>query len=226
MAAIHEAKYDMIRRLRVADYVTLSNAFCGVISMFCSMQQSFVAAHAFIFLGYEFDRYDGMVARYRNECSEMGKELDSLSDLVTFGTAPAIMLHSIGFRTTVDQTILAFYVLCCVARLARFNVATHLTPKDKQGKSLYHEGLPTAYAALIVSTLTSASVWMGWTTGDVFLAILFPGTWCEVHLAMIPVAAFCALMISKRLKLRFDGGSSIPAATVIVFSLCWWFSPS
>lgn len=46
------------------------------------MQQSFILAYVLIFAGYEFDRFDGMVARMRNECSEMGKELDSFSDLV------------------------------------------------------------------------------------------------------------------------------------------------
>ncbi|KIN05457.1 hypothetical protein OIDMADRAFT_63413, partial [Oidiodendron maius Zn] len=97
-----------------------------------------------IFLGYEFDRFDGIVARWRNECYDLGKQLDSLSDLVrfsssfpwvTFGMAPTIMLYSIGFRTPVDQVVLIFYVLCGVARLARFNVAAHLIPKNAHGKA-------------------------------------------------------------------------------------------
>lgn len=53
-----------------------------VLAVFCAMRQSFFMAHLLIFLGYEFDRFDGIVARYRNECSEMGKQLDSFCDLV------------------------------------------------------------------------------------------------------------------------------------------------
>ena len=61
-----------------------SSNFELVLSIFCSMQQYFVTAHVLIFLGYEFDRFDGIVARWRNECSDLGKQLDSLSDLVRF----------------------------------------------------------------------------------------------------------------------------------------------
>jgi phosphatidylglycerophosphate synthase len=53
-----------------------------VLAIFCAMRQSFFMAHLLIFLGYEFDRFDGIVARYRDECSEMGKQLDSFCDLV------------------------------------------------------------------------------------------------------------------------------------------------
>lgn len=50
--------------------------------MFCSMQQQYIVAYLLIFAGYELDRFDGMVARWRDECSEWGKELDSFSDQV------------------------------------------------------------------------------------------------------------------------------------------------
>ncbi|GKT90225.1 phosphatidylserine synthase [Colletotrichum tofieldiae] len=216
MAVARENKFDMISRLRVADYLTLSNA----LSMFCSIHQRFVAAYVFIFLGYEFDRFDGMVARWRNECSEWGKELDSLSDLVTFVVAPAIMLFSLGFHTLVDQGVLAFYVVCGVARLARFNVAADLVPKDGRGKPLYQEGFATAYAALVISTVVAVFAYMDWSFGIVS-SQLFLGTWLEFHPAMVVVGLLSTMMISKRLRFTVDLGLAIPVLTTVVFVACW-----
>lgn len=212
------------RRLRVADYVTLSNAFCGVLAIFTSTHQYFIIAHVLIFLGYEFDRFDGMIARWRNETSEMGKQLDSFSDLISFVLAPVFMLYSLGLRTPADQAILSFFVLCGVARLARFNVSSHLTPKDVDGKSLYHEGLPTAYAALIISTAVAVAQWLS-VTDDLASKVSFPSTWGEVHIATVPLIVLGAGMVSKRFKLKLDGGLSIPASTVVIFGACWLVSP-
>lgn len=54
----------------------------AVLSIFSSVEKCFITAHVLIFVGYEFDRFDGIVARWRNECSDWGKELDSFCDLV------------------------------------------------------------------------------------------------------------------------------------------------
>lgn len=186
-----------------------------------------------------------MIARGRNETSEMGKQLDSFSDLVcaahtpfspmvilhltknpkiSFVLAPVFMLYSLGLRTAADQAILSFFVLCGVARLARFNVSSHLTPKDVDGKSLYHEGLPTAYAALIISTTVAVAQWLS-VTDDLASKVSFPGTWGGVHIATVPLIVLGAGMVSKRFKLKLDGGLSIPASTVVIFGACWLVSP-
>lgn len=140
--------------------------------------------------------------------------------------APIIMLYSVGFRTPVDQLFLAFYALCGVSRLARFNAVAHLVPKDAHGKSLYHEGLAIPFAALIMSTTVAASVWMGWTSEDFLLTVLFPAAWYEFHPVLVAVMVLGALMVSKRLKLTIDGGYSIPAMTVVVLASCWSFAPA
>ncbi|KAF2010801.1 CDP-diacylglycerol-serine O-phosphatidyltransferase, partial [Aaosphaeria arxii CBS 175.79] len=155
----------------------------------------------FIYLSYEFDRLDGLVAVWRDECSEMGKQLDSLPDLITFGVAPVIMLYSVGFRTPVDQTVLIFYVLCGVARLARFNITADTIPKNEHGRALYYEGITISYAALVISTAVAVYCWIGRTSEDYVLMVLFIGTWSEFHPAIIPVIAIGAAMVSKRLKL-------------------------
>lgn len=64
-------------------YRVILTTISQVMAIFASMQQHFTLAYVLVFIGYEFDRFDGMVARMRNECSEFGKELDSFSDLVS-----------------------------------------------------------------------------------------------------------------------------------------------
>ena len=88
----------------------------------------------------------------------MGQELDSLADLVSFGVSPATIAFAIGFRTTVDVLFLAFWVLCGLTRLARFNISVNNIPKDKHGKSQYFEGLP------IQQICFGSDSWLYWCT--------------------------------------------------------------
>ena len=62
--------------------------------------------------------------------------------------------------------------------------------------------------------------WLGWTD-DLASKVSFPGTWGEAHTAAFPVAVLGAGMVSKRFKLKLDGGLSIPASTVVIFGACW-----
>ncbi|CCE92165.1 CDP-diacylglycerol-serine O-phosphatidyltransferase TDEL_0D05810 [Torulaspora delbrueckii] len=141
--------FSMIRNLHMADFITMLNGFCGFYSIVSCLRFTLTnkphyvqRAHFFIFLGMCFDFFDGRVARLRNRSSLMGQELDSLADLVSFGVAPASVAFSIGFQTTVDVLVLSFFVLCGLARLARFNVTVAQLPKDSGGKSKFFEGLP------------------------------------------------------------------------------------
>ena len=135
---------------------------------------------------------------------------------ITFGVAPTVMLYSVGFHTPVDQVILIFFVLCGVARLARFNVTADLVPKNTQGKKLYCEGLPISYAALAVSTVIAAYVWMDCTSESIVFRILFRSTFYKFHPAMILVIALGAMMISKRLRFSGGGPLGIPATTITI----------
>ncbi|KAI1027081.1 hypothetical protein LB504_008109 [Fusarium proliferatum] len=112
------------------------------------------------------------------------------------------MVYSAGFDTVADQLALALFVCAGVARLARFNIAAHLVPKSDQGKAMYHEGLPTAYAALLISTAVAVAEWTG------CLASLTSGSHYPV---IVVVLIFSAAMVSKRLHLYIDGAYSIPA---------------
>ncbi|KAH3679802.1 hypothetical protein WICPIJ_008517, partial [Wickerhamomyces pijperi] len=85
--------------------------------------------------------------------SLMGQELDSLADLISFGVAPASIAFAIGFQSTIDALVLAFFVLCGLTRLARFNVTVTTIPKDLTGKSKYFEGLPVTTSLFVVGVL-------------------------------------------------------------------------
>lgn len=86
---------DIVNKSIIPNTMTLGNLICGVLSIQCTIYQDFTTAGIFILLGGILDRYDGTVARFLNTHSDLGKELDSLADLVTFGVAPAILAFSL-----------------------------------------------------------------------------------------------------------------------------------
>lgn len=110
--------------------LTMSNLICGMLSIFAGLEEHFSAAIGFIFLGLLFDVLDGRTARKLEAVSAFGKELDSLSDLVTFGMAPAlfayhVLLSDLG-RGGVFLVLV--YSMCAALRLARFNATQSHAP--------------------------------------------------------------------------------------------------
>lgn len=154
-----------------------------------------------------FDALDGKVARWRNESSMLGQELDSLADSISFGVAPAFAAYTLGLRTAVDTVFLTVYICAGIARLARFNATVALVPKDKSGKSKYFEGLP------IPSSLFLCSLMMWAVKRGNFDGIEGQGAgvpWglipqlaevgVEVHYVAFVWLAWAAMMISKTLR--------------------------
>ena len=152
----------------------------------------------FILLGL-FSIFDGRVARLRNKSSLMGQELDSLADLVSFGVSPATIAFAIGFRTTVDVLFLAFWVLCGLTRLARFNISVNNIPKDKHGKSQYFEGLPIPTNLFWVGFM-ALLVYKDWIHDNLPFGIVFQDTLFEFHLVTIGFVLQGCAEISKSLK--------------------------
>src|SRR5476651_2834693 len=121
--------FSMIREFHLADWFTLANAFCGVGALFSVMTylQTRDIRHVYfacwlIPAALVFDVLDGRVARWRQQSSELGRELDSLADVISFGVAPAIIAYGCGMQGLVDRIVLLFFVACGVSRLARYNV--------------------------------------------------------------------------------------------------------
>ena len=116
-----------MRKSCIPNVFTFINLSCGVMSILSVMNEKFAYAGAFILLAGLVDRYDGRIARYLNVSSDLGKELDSLADLVSFGVAPSILVYilfkfqSFGPYGLFGLAILLAFPICGAFRLARFN---------------------------------------------------------------------------------------------------------
>lgn len=154
--------FSMVREFKLADFVTLINAACGTVAIFLCL--SFLDdghplaiwfAIAMIPAAFLADGLDGWVARKRNSFSRLGADLDSLADIISFGVAPAVLGFTLGMRGGWDIFILVYFVMCGLARLARFNVtAEELAGED--GKVEYFEGTPIPTSLILVVILAFA----------------------------------------------------------------------
>lgn len=156
--------FSMIREFHLADWFTLGNAVCGIGALFSTMtfiETSDVAhiyfACALVLAALVFDVLDGRIARWRQKSSAMGRELDSLADIISFGVAPAIIGYGCGMQGFYDRIVLAYFVACGVSRLARYNVTAEAL-SDGGDKVKYFEGTPIPTSVLIVIFLTFAAM--------------------------------------------------------------------
>jgi CDP-diacylglycerol--serine O-phosphatidyltransferase len=131
---------------------TTAALFCGFYAIVMAMNLKFDHASIAIFAAMVLDGIDGRVARLTNTQSEFGAEYDSLSDMVSFGAAPALVIYEWSLRGLGKLGWLAAFVYCAGAalRLARFN--TNIAVVDKR----YFQGLPSPAAAALVAGL----VWL------------------------------------------------------------------
>jgi CDP-diacylglycerol--serine O-phosphatidyltransferase len=132
---------------------TCGNMTFGILSIFSSIGGHFIMAAWFLVGALACDIVDGRIARMTNTTSEFGMQLDSLSDLISFGAAPAVMMYMLVLNTmgNIGVSIAVLYVLCCALRLARFNVLAQSGEIHK-----HFVGLPTpASAGLIISFVLS-----------------------------------------------------------------------
>lgn len=131
---------------QIPNIITLCNLFCGLLSIYCSFYEEVLYAALFICLGIFFDFFDGLAARALGVSSPLGKELDSLADVVTSGVAPGFIL----FMFLMNECAMPFAILPFLAllipvfsayRLAKFNLDTRQTHSFL--------GLPTPANALV-----------------------------------------------------------------------------
>src|SRR6516164_5559452 len=119
--------FSMLREFHLADFFTLGNAACGMAGVFLAMlyianesDPIFLLAAAMAPAAFVFDVLDGRIARMRHEHSVLGRELDSLADVISFGVAPAALCFAAGLRGGWDWVVLIYFVCCGVSRLARY----------------------------------------------------------------------------------------------------------
>ena len=197
--------FSMLRSFHLADFVSLGNAACGVAAIFCAMAYVadsgigwFYAAAALAPAAFVLDVLDGRIARARHEHSTLGRELDSLADVISFGVAPAALGYAAGLDGGWDWLALLYFVCCGVSRLARFNVTAEQLSAGGD-KVRYFEGTPIPTSIVIVAVLAYAA-WRG-QVGDAVLG----GAWrlgpATLHPLVLLFVLSGSLMISKSLRI-------------------------
>lgn len=142
----------------VPNIITTANMFCGFYSMVAAIHSSFVTAAWAIVAAGVFDMLDGRIARMAKATSSFGVEYDSLSDLVSFGMAPSLLLYLWALEPYGRLGWLAafLFLTCGALRLARFNVNVSVAPKG------YFQGVPIPVAAGVVATFVIFTNAEGW----------------------------------------------------------------
>lgn len=143
----------------IPNMFTAMNMFSGFLSIIFAAQGSFIEASWLIIIAAVFDVLDGAMARLTNSCSEIGVELDSLSDAISFGTAPAFLIYSAYFQhnPAYSGNMASFAIIISSLlmisggfRLARFNV--QLTGFDKA----FFKGLPIPSSGIAIASFILA----------------------------------------------------------------------
>lgn len=197
--------FSMIRGFHLADFLTLGNAACGTAAVFLAMLYMddpsalhFFAAAAMAPAAFIFDVLDGKVARARQQHSALGRELDSLADVISFGVAPATLAFAAGMRGGWDAVALVYFVCCGVSRLARYNVTAESLSAGGD-KVKYFEGTPIPTSVVLTAILAFAA----WK--DRVGESLYGGVWaigpCELHPLVLLFVLSGTLMISKTLRI-------------------------
>ncbi|BFH11339.1 CDP-diacylglycerol--serine O-phosphatidyltransferase [Paenibacillus melissococcoides] len=154
---------------------TVGNLFLGIISIMLAFHNNYDLAALMIIIAMLLDGLDGRVARALNAQSEFGKELDSLSDVISFGVAPAFIMYVVAFsdmNPALGWVVTAIFPICGALRLARFNVKAGIPgyfiglPIPAAGGvactlALFHESIPAPYliiAMLLLSYLMVSTV--------------------------------------------------------------------
>lgn len=156
--------FSMIREFHLADWFTLANAVCGTGALFSIMTylQTADVVHVYFACGLVlaaliFDILDGRIARWRQKTSVLGRELDSLADVISFGVAPALIAYGCGMQGLFDRIVLAYFVACGVSRLARYNVTAEAL-SEENGKVKYFEGTPIPTSLVLVVVMFAAAL--------------------------------------------------------------------
>ena len=194
--------------------ITLAALFGGFYAVVMAMNGLFEQSAIGIFCAMVLDSLDGRVARMTNTQSAFGEQMDSLSDMVSFGAAPALIAYEWGLRDLGRWGWVAAFVYCACAalRLARFNVNTSVVDKR------FFQGLPSPAAAAVVAgfiwlvtdfgVARGQSAWLSWNqmTWLMFALTLYAGLTMVTN---VPFYSFKDVHMKK----------SVPFAAIVLVAL-------
>jgi CDP-diacylglycerol---serine O-phosphatidyltransferase len=183
---------------------TIANMAFGFFSILSASEGNFVRAAWLLVCSYVMDMLDGRVARLVHGESSFGVEIDSLSDWISFGIAPAYLMYKFTLKDygPIGYPVAFLYVLCAALRLARFNLKSHFGGSSKD----YFQGLPTPGAAgIVISTVLAYSLLEseGGARNIPVVMNLMPYVYAAIPFTMIALAL---LMVSNAPYAAFKGG--------------------
>jgi CDP-diacylglycerol--serine O-phosphatidyltransferase len=198
--------------------LTTGALFAGFYAVVAAIDWRFDYAGVAVFVAMVFDGLDGRVARWTHTESAFGKEYDSLSDMVSFGIAPAIVTYQWGVARIAEYgplwrrigwLVCFFYAAAAALRLARFNSRP---ASDKH----YFEGLPSPSAAAIVAAL----IWLASDRVNIGLpglVVAFVVTACAGALMISRFAFYSFKHVDASARLRYTQIVLVPLAFVFIF---------
>jgi CDP-diacylglycerol--serine O-phosphatidyltransferase len=149
----------MIRDFHMADLFTLANGASGTAAILLAMEHVREARASRVYgvailviAALVFDVLDGRIARRRHAASPLGRELDSLADVISFGVAPACLAYAVGMSGLWDILSLLYFAACGISRLARYNVTAEAAHAAGE-RVTYFEGTPIPTSSLLVFLL-------------------------------------------------------------------------
>lgn len=162
----------------IPSVITITSLCLGITSIKYSFETNYNIAVGLIILAAFLDGIDGRVARYLNTTSKFGAQLDSLSDMCSFGVSPAVMiylwsLHYTSFRGIVGWALILFYITCSALRLARFNITALDSEdiKESDNVNCFFQGMPMPAAAILL--LTPIMLTFSFVSSDFFNDLSF-----------------------------------------------------
>jgi len=175
--------------------LTLCGMFCGFYAILASYKSDFIVAAWAILIANIFDGLDGWVARLTSSTTKFGVELDSLSDLVAFGAAPAVLIYSWALQPfgRLGWGAAFIFVICGALRLARYNVQMG-TEESKAFTGLPIPGAGTAIASLV---LFHNEVWGGKVEPS-YLVLFLPFLLAVLMVSMLRFHALKEVDFKKR----------------------------
>lgn len=206
----------------IPDFITSMNVVCGIIGVVSAFKGHFEYAFYLMLAAAVFDFLDGFSARLLGAYSDMGKELDSLCDLVSFGVLPSVMLYKLMCTQMFGESIFCWIPLVLTVfsalRLAKFNV-------DKRQSDSFL-GLPVPASALLCGSLCyyvchdPACFLSTWSSGPVFIPILS----IVLSLLMVSEIPMFSLKFHRSdpqvLKIKRLTFAAVAAVSVLVCLLC------
>ncbi len=153
-------------RFNVPNTITMVNLISGIVVIFSSISGEYRVALSFFLIAFVADHFDGFAARRLNQGTAIGKQFDSLADAISFGVAPIVLGYTLN--SSIPAMVgYAFFLICGVLRLARFNV--------QETEGVYY-GMPITLNALIIPVMYYAVPLLYYPVAYIVLGVLMMST--------------------------------------------------